>query len=179
MSTNISWADKITDKVIERFETYYDKSVGCWLWTGGLFSNGYAQFRVGTHKVRAHRFMWLITNGPIPASLCVCHTCDTPQCVNPDHLWLGTHKQNIQDRDRKGRTGDGGSSKKKELGLVRGVNNPAAKITPLIVRTIRKYRREGNTYQGIRDGVEFSFGIKISMSQIANIVHTRSWSHVR
>ncbi len=176
--STISWTDGLTDKIVARFESYRDTSGNCWLWTGGLFSNGYGQFRVGRYKVKAHRLAWVIMNGPIPDGKIVCHTCDVPRCVNPAHLWLGTDKQNIQDRDRKGRTGDGGSKVKKATGSVRGERNAAAKITPLIVRTIRKYRRMGHSYQAIIDGVEFSFGIKLSMSQIGNIVHGRCWSHV-
>lgn len=80
---------------------------GCWEWLGGRFSRGYGRFAAEpTLSVRAHRYAWEVMNGPIPAGLIVCHHCDNPICVNHAHLFLGTHKDNAEDRDRKGRTAD-------------------------------------------------------------------------
>lgn len=80
---------------------------GCWLWTGGRSTarNGfqYGVMKVGGKPVRAHRVAWEVANGPIPAGAFVCHHCDTPLCVNPAHLFLGTHDDNMEDMARKGR----------------------------------------------------------------------------
>ncbi len=178
MTTKIQWSDEIKKRFWAKV-IGTDRESDCWCWGGGLFTNGYGQFRIKDKKLKAHRVVYMFLFGEIPLGMIICHHCDNKRCVNPSHLFLGTHKDNAQDRDRKGRTGDGGSKYKKEQGSVQGIKNAAHKINPLIVRTIRKYRRCGHTYSALQDGIEFSFGIKISKSQIANIVHKRSWSHVR
>lgn len=77
--------------------------MGCWVWTGSKDIDGYGSLRDG-HKIkRAHRVSWEIHNGPIPEGLAVLHKCNNPSCVNPEHLKLGDHTENMQDRKRNGR----------------------------------------------------------------------------
>lgn len=93
----------------DRFWSKVRKGDGCWLWTSNAHHNGYGQIalsRNGATRQRwawAHRVAWELTNGPIPAGQLVLHRCDTPLCVNPAHLFLGTHLENIADSVRKGR----------------------------------------------------------------------------
>jgi hypothetical protein len=98
---------------------------GCWIWmksVGGPMGYGMA----GRHG-RAHRLSWIVHRGPIPEGLNVLHKCDTPSCVNPEHLFLGTHADNMRDSSEKGRQYDR-----------RGEKNPKARITPDQVRMIRE-----------------------------------------
>lgn len=88
----------------DRFWEKVQKTDGCWLWLGAKNRKGYGDFYVSraSHQ-QAHRFSWEHHRGPIPNGKQVCHSCDEPSCVNPDHLWLGTTQENTADMLRKGR----------------------------------------------------------------------------
>lgn len=75
---------------------------GCWLWLGPT-ANGYGVFNDQGRRVRAHRAAYEQANGPIPDGMVICHKCDTPSCVNPDHLFCGTQRDNVRDMAVKGR----------------------------------------------------------------------------
>lgn len=91
--------------IAERYWRLTKTGPGCWIWQGNRNQLGYGQFRVGRKGpvMTAHRVAWEIHNGPIPDGLIVMHQCDNPPCVNPDHLRVGTHKDNAQDCVAKGR----------------------------------------------------------------------------
>ena len=124
---------------------------GCWLWTGVCNRDGYGQF----NSDGAHRASFSIYRGPIPLNMCVCHHCDTPCCVNPDHLFIGTQKENIADRHTKGRS-KGGS--------LPGDKNRNSKLTPKQVIAIREDARIqkdiANDY-----GISFKTVSKIKLGQ--------------
>lgn len=85
---------------------------GCWEFQPKTNNSGYGSLWLNKVRMMAHRASWIIFNGPIPKGLCVCHHCDNTRCVNPKHLFLGTHSDNMKDAVAKGRTKHPGQSYK-------------------------------------------------------------------
>lgn len=100
----------VSKPLIPRFWEKVEKSNGCWNWTGALLKarGDYGAFNVGNHKTKyAHRFSWELHYGEIPSGKLVCHHCDNPKCIRPDHLFIGSYWDNAQDAAIKGRMGPG------------------------------------------------------------------------
>jgi hypothetical protein len=96
----------IGDSLLNRFWSKVKKTDNCWEWQACKNEHGYGILNIGKRglgKIRAHRLSFIIHKGEIPESLLVCHRCDNPTCVNPEHLFLGTQKDNTQDMIKKGR----------------------------------------------------------------------------
>lgn len=144
----------------ERFWAKVDQSGECWLWTGCKDDQGYGTFGVEKHTVRAHRFAWTLTHGPIPNGVDVCHSCDNPSCVRVDHLFLGTQQDNSDDMKRKRRQ-------------PHGIRHGMAVLTDSDVIAIRqRYAAGGVTLTQL--GREYG----VVHSAISAIVTRRRWRHL-
>jgi hypothetical protein len=86
-----------------RFWAKVSKTDDCWNWIGAIGETGYGNFGIGYRTYRAHRLSYEMHYGPIPSGMLVCHKCDNRKCVRPDHLFIGTHKDNMTDCSEKGR----------------------------------------------------------------------------
>ena len=84
--------------LLEAFNRRVIRRDGCWGWRGSLQTQGYGQIQVNRILWLAHRLSWTLFRGPIPEGLNVLHSCDNPECSNPDHLFLGTHQDNMKDK---------------------------------------------------------------------------------
>lgn len=131
----------------------------CWLWTGCLLGGGYGGFRVKAKTVRAHRQSWILTHGEIPDGLYVLHKCDNRKCVNPDHLFLGTQQDNMDDMTLKGRQ-------------AKGESNGEAKLTAAQITQIRHYHKCGNSQRTIAR----LFGV--NQRTIGGVIRHETWGHV-
>ena len=137
----------MTIPAVDRFWSKVEKSDSCWLWTGST-SKKYGQITVDGKRIRAHRFSYTLQRGPIPSGLFVCHTCDVPHCVNPDHLFLGTNRDNLRDMTKKnrGRWQKGGPTNDTDAGIV-GVGYPrrnkllTIRLTPRELKAFAKAAR--------------------------------------
>lgn len=150
-----------------RFWSKVQKTESCWLWTAGLNATGYGIFRLPDKCVFAHRLSYELTNGPFPKHLSICHSCDTPACVNPAHLKPETQKYNAQDRERKGRGNHYGC---KRPGQNRGEKNPNAKITRQDAEEIRRIYAIGGITQ-TKLGNQFG----VSNQTVSLIIHNLIW----
>ncbi len=88
---------------VERFWSKVTKTETCWLWNTYRDPDGYGNFYYQGASQRAHRMAWIFTRGPIPEGKLICHKCDNPPCVRPDHLFLGSTEENVADKIKKGR----------------------------------------------------------------------------
>lgn len=156
-----------------RFWHHVEKSSGCWEWRGVRSAAGYG-YTSTRPKLLAHRFSWTLAHGAGPGDLFVCHRCDNPGCVRPDHLFLGTVRDNAADMRHKGRSamGDRNGTRRRPDTIARGEGRAHAKLTETDVRRIRSAVAEGETTKAVADRYGVSFGL------VAGIVRRERWAHV-
>lgn len=153
---------------IKNFWGKVDQSSTCWEWKGPKAKNGYGTFS-GLYRVFkttwAHRLAYLITRGPIPPGLEILHSCDHRSCVNPDHLSLGTRKENMRQASERG--------KLFHWTRPRGESNLSSKLTEMQVKQVIKLSSEGYSKNQICK--EFN----ISRCTVHRLTKGKSWKHLR
>lgn len=138
-----------------------DKKTGCWIWQGCKNKDGYGEKSYKGKRTRVHRVFYELFIGKIPKGMCVCHKCDIPACVNPSHLFIGTHQDNSDDKMKKKRN-------KNPIGEKHGM----AKLKEKDVLEIRRLYKEG--YSSRKIGRKFNAG----KSTILRIVRRNNWNHI-
>ena len=160
---------ELTPSVINRFWKYVFPMSDdlCWIWTGYSHLYGYGLLRIGslTHQTRrmetAHRISYAIHHGDIPVGMFVCHRCDHPECVNPNHLFLGNNDDNMRDCYTKNRT-------------AHGEKQGRHKLTANDVLRIREYSKNKT-----KTGVELAKTFGISRATVSNIINGKIWVRVK
>jgi hypothetical protein len=148
-----------------RFWSHVKKTPECWVWTGATQLHGYGAFmwrlaRNSYRKVLAHRVSAEMAGMSI-VGMSVCHRCDNPRCVRPDHFFVGSRADNIRDMDAKGRRGS-----------LKGSRHGMAKLTEFQVQEIRRLRAEGAR------GVDLAKRFNVCPSTIVWVTKGRHWTHV-
>ena len=159
----------------DRFWPKVVKTDACWLWTASKNADGYGSFRINGRTVGAHRVSYTLHFGIDPEKLRVCHTCDVPNCVRPDHLFLGTDADNSKDASEKGRLGSSYRARPEPMPLPvpsKAIEpydrNQAKKLSPSDVLAIRQAYKRGN-------GGELARQYGVTRQAIQGIVKGTLW----
>lgn len=158
------WPDIFWEKVNK------DHPTDCWIWTADTSEAGYGQLTIHGEPKAAHRVSWEMHYGPIPPKMCVCHGCDNPPCVRPEHLFLGTNADNNWDTRMKGR-----------INPTRGERSHNVKLTKEQVLEIRRvYKRGPNRFVG---GTPSTFELArtygVHQVTISNVLLRKSWAWLK
>ncbi len=135
----------------------------CWPWTASTDLSGYGRFGFREILLSAHRVAWEITYGDIPFKKHVLHHCDNPRCCNPEHLFIGTHQDNMADRDKKGRG---------KTCVLKGEKNPNSRFKEVDIIEMR-----GMVKQGYKQG-DVAKKFNTAQSVISNIINYKNWKHI-
>ena len=150
----------ITFDHVLRFERFFKRVKGCWIWNGHCDRDGYGTFKLADKTVFAHRLAWAIYAEFDPLLKQVLHHCDTPGCVNPEHLFLGDHNANMRDMQEKGRAAKGERQHKTTL------------TANQVIAIRSKYSRRDMTQE------ELAEHYSVCQATISNIVNRTFWGHV-
>ena len=151
------WQQKFWDKVLIPFE-----SSECWMWQAYRDKHGYGRFRKpGKNQVPAHRIAYQIAYGPVDQATLICHTCDTPPCVNPRHLFAGTPQDNMNDKIKKGRSNTPRGEQK------------TCKLSEAAVRELRK-----RYIPGVLSMNKLATEFGVDAETVRDVIRGKTWMHV-
>ena len=152
--------EKYSSKEYLMSKIQIDKKTGCWNWKGSRHKQGYGTKAFAGKRIKTHRLFYEIFIGKIPERICVCHKCDNPPCCNPDHLFIGTYKDNMQDMIKKNRSNFLVGEKCKRASFKNEDILEIRRLYPSVTQAelARRYKR--------------------SEGAIASIIHRRSWKHI-
>lgn len=168
------------DSLENRFWSRVDKSGNCWEWTGHKTKDGYGRLFRNGKTVRAHRLSYEIHIGQIPEGMSICHHCDNPCCVNPDHLFAGTTADNVADREEKGRSnvesrsGDNHWMTRKPWRIAHGRTMMRSHLTDEMVMKIKIRYADGGVTQR-----KLATDWGISYKNMNLILTGKTWKHIR
>jgi DNA-binding XRE family transcriptional regulator len=148
------------NNVANFWEKVQKSESGCWIWTAAKNPEGYGRIAVRGKMLLSHRFSYILHFGNIPEGMHVCHRCDTPSCVNPAHLFVGTDADNMRDCSNKGRN-------------AKGEKIAMAKLRSEDIPVIRRMRIEGKTQKEIAS----LFGV--NRMQVSRIERGIDWRHIK
>ena len=163
----IDYNNATDEELLAQIKLVFDKYViknddYCWGWSGLISNKGYSSINIRGAKTGAHRASWMIHNGHIPDGIFVCHRCNNRSCTNPNHLFLGTHQDNMDDMIKKGRTK-----------ILRGEDCP---WTNLDNKTVSRIKAD------LKKNIPNKYIIKIygiSKGVLDKIKSGKSWRHVK
>jgi hypothetical protein len=152
------------NKIKLRFlmKTKFNLKTDCWEWKASTHKSGYGHFWMNNKLHRAHRASYIIYKGNIPKNLLILHKCDVKKCVNPEHLFLGTNKDNTNDMFKKGRQR-----------FLKGTEYNGHKLNAKKVRNIRTLYKNGEYTQR-----ELAKIYNVSQRLILNVIKNRAWKHI-
>jgi HNH endonuclease len=167
-----------TSDFIARFWSHVTKTESCWLWGAYRTKTGYGTITYEKQSLLTHRVAWELLCGPIPKGLLVCHNCpngDNPSCCNPEHLFLGSYKDNMVDAAQKGRmaSGNRNGTRLYPERIARGEQINTAKLTERDVVEIRRLSSEEHLSARVLGRM-----FNISGVMVGKIVSRVSWKHV-
>jgi HNH endonuclease len=159
---------ELSREAFESFVTPVTES-GCWIWNGTVNFRGYPSGYFNGKLRAAHRVSHELFNGPLIAGLEILHECDVKECVNPKHLRQGTHKENMQDAVKRGRTRTALAMAARKINRVKGEAHPRARLTEVQVREIFKTDLPISVLSRL---------CGISRQQIISIKRKKQWRHL-
>lgn len=157
MALVFRWTPQVIKSTEEKFWSHVEKTETCWNWIGSTNGNGYGKMQINGKLCRVHRVLWEIRFGPIPEGMMVCHCCDNRRCVRPEHLFLGTQRENLIDAAKKNR-----------------ITSQSQKLTTEQVLEIRKRIEEGE--RGILTVLARKYGV--SVVTISDIKRKATWKYL-